>query len=79
MPSKTRRNKSRQTKAKKTKVAKQRGGQQLTVGELKAALNGVDDNMKVMCVSDASGYDATGASKGENEDGDDVFEIRFSD
>jgi hypothetical protein len=78
MPRRTRRNKSRQTKAKKTKVAMQKGGEGFTVADLKAALQGVDDNMKVMCVSDASGFDATGASTGEGEDGA-VFEIRFSD
>jgi hypothetical protein len=75
MPSKTRRTKPRQTKAKKTKVAKQKGGQEFTVADLKAALNGVNDNVKVVCVSYPSSYDAESA--GYNQE-DNEFEIAFS-
>ena len=69
MPNKTRKYKSRRNKNRKNRIGKQKGGTQLTVGELKQALEGVPENTPVWCVSFPSGYKAYGASydQAENE------------
>ncbi len=63
-------------KTRKSRVGKKKGGSnQLTVGELREALEGVPDNATVWCVSYPSGYKSYGA---DYDAKDNEFNIDFN-
>ncbi len=70
MPSKT-----RKTKSRKSRSGKKRGGGGMTVGKLRDALNGVDDDLPVTWFDYPSGSDVAGAEVVTNENGTKEFQL----